>query len=177
MTQRLHVDLPLATLGAHEPLDHVTSNTRDTRLKRTPNSVDVHVGARVRSRRMAVGLTQDKLAKAVGITFQQIQKYEKGSNRVGASRLQAIARILEMPVSYFFADASGPLSAKLLEAQTIAAARKAPAPTEALKMIKTFIGMRDQDARRHLLGLAEALARRSENEKPQAHLSRKNSAP
>lgn len=113
---------------------------------------------------MAVGLTQDKLAKAVGITFQQIQKYEKGSNRVGASRLQAIARILEMPVSYFFADASGPLSAKLLEAQTIASARKAPAPPESLKMLKAFMSLRDQDARRHLLGLAEALVRKSESE-------------
>lgn len=146
-------------------------------MKRTPNSVDVHVGARVRSRRMAVGLTQDKLAKAVGITFQQIQKYEKGANRVGASRLQAIARILEMPVSYFFADASGQLSAKLLEAQSVAAARKAPAPAETLKMIKTFIGMRDQDSRRHLVGLAEALARKSEGEQPQASRDRKNPSP
>jgi transcriptional regulator with XRE-family HTH domain len=143
-------------------------------LKRTPNSVDVHVGARVRSRRMAVGLTQDTLAKAVGITFQQIQKYEKGANRVGASRLQAIARILEMPVSYFFADASGQLSAKLLEAQNMAAARKAPAPAETLKMIKTFMGMRDQDARRHLLGLVEALARKSEGEQSQVSQSRQN---
>lgn len=143
-------------------------------MKRTPNSVDVHVGARVRSRRMAMGLTQDKLAKAVGITFQQIQKYEKGANRVGASRLQAIARILEMPVSYFFADASGQLSAKLLEAQNMATARKAPAPAETLKMIKTFMGMRDQDARRHLLGLAEVLARKSEGEQSQVSQSRQN---
>ena len=126
---------------------------------------------------MAVGLTQDKLAKAVGITFQQIQKYEKGANRVGASRLQAIARILEMPVSYFFADASGQLSAKLLEAQSIAAARKAPAPAETLKMIKAFIGTRDQDSRRHLVGLAEALARKSEDEPSQGARDRKNPSP
>lgn len=120
----------------------------------------------MRSRRTAVGLTQDKLAKAVGITFQQIQKYEKGSNRVGASRLQAIARILGTPVSYFFADASGPLSAKLLEAQTIAAARKAPAPKESLKMLKAFMELRDEEGRRHLLGLAETLARKSESDHP-----------
>lgn len=126
---------------------------------------------------MSIGLTQDKLAKAVGITFQQIQKYEKGANRVGASRLQAIARILEMPVSYFFADASGQLSAKLLEAQNIAAARKAPAPAEALKMIKMFISVRDQEARRHLMGLAEVLSLKSESEQPPSSPSRKNSAP
>ena len=123
---------------------------------------------------MSIGLTQDKLAKAVGITFQQIQKYEKGANRVGASRLQAIARILEMPVSYFFSDASGPLSAQLLEAQNIAAARKAPAPAEALKMIKTFLCVRDQEARRHLMGLAEVLSLKSESEQPPAPVGRKN---
>lgn len=63
-------------------------------MKRGPNSVDVNVGARVRNRRLAIGLTQDKLAKAVGITFQQIQKYEKGVNRIGAGRLQDISRVL-----------------------------------------------------------------------------------
>lgn len=105
---------------------------------------------------MAVGLTQDKLAKALGITFQQIQKYEKGANRIGAGRLQAIARILEMPVSYFFADGSGLLNSKLLEAQNAVAASRSASPAEALRMLKSFIGVADPEARRHLIGIAEA---------------------
>ena len=60
-------------------------------------------------RRMAVGLTQDKLARALGLTFQQVQKYEKGSNRIGAGRLQAISRILDAPLSYFYAEGPGAL--------------------------------------------------------------------
>jgi transcriptional regulator with XRE-family HTH domain len=88
---------------------------------------------------MAIGLTQDRLAKALGITFQQIQKYEKGANRIGASRLQAISRILNAPVSYFFADASGVLSTKLLEAQSTAAVAQSATPDETLQMVKTFL--------------------------------------
>jgi transcriptional regulator with XRE-family HTH domain len=135
-------------------------------VKRTPNSVDVHVGSRVRGRRMAVGLTQDKLAKSLGITFQQIQKYEKGVNRIGAGRLQAIARILEKPVSFFYADASGALTATLLEAQNAATAPRPVVPAEALKLIKSFARIEDQEARRHLLGLAQILAEKGSKEQP-----------
>ncbi len=135
-------------------------------MKRTPNSVDVHVGSRVRGRRMAVGLTQDKLAKSLGITFQQIQKYEKGVNRIGAGRLQAIARILEKPVSFFYADASGALTATLLEAQNAATAPRPAVPAEALKLIKSFARIEDQEARRHLLGLAQILAEKGSKEQP-----------
>jgi transcriptional regulator with XRE-family HTH domain len=63
---------------------------------------DVHVGGKMRMRRMALGMTQEKLGDAMGITFQQVQKYEKGANRIGASRLFEIAQILEVPVAYFF---------------------------------------------------------------------------
>src|SRR5581483_7649145 len=72
--------------------------------KKQPNSIDVHVGHRVRLRRMILGISQDKLARDLGITFQQVQKYEKGTNRVSASRLQHIARTLSVPVRYFFED-------------------------------------------------------------------------
>jgi transcriptional regulator with XRE-family HTH domain len=75
----------------------------DTNKKR-PNPVDVHVGARIRLRRNMIGLSQEKLGESLGITFQQIQKYEKGMNRVGASRLQAIGNILNVPVTFFFDD-------------------------------------------------------------------------
>lgn len=75
--------------------------------KKKPNPIDVHVGSRIRFRRNMLGMSQEKLGESLGITFQQIQKYEKGTNRVGASRLQAIASILDVPVSFFFEDAPG----------------------------------------------------------------------
>ena len=73
--------------------------------KKKPNPIDIHVGSRIRLRRTMLGMSQEKLGEALGITFQQIQKYEKGTNRVGASRLQAISGILNVPVSFFFEDA------------------------------------------------------------------------
>lgn len=75
--------------------------------KKKPNPIDMHVGSRIRLRRNMLGLSQEKLGENLGITFQQIQKYEKGTNRVGASRLQAISSILNVPVSFFFEDAPG----------------------------------------------------------------------
>src|SRR5688572_2571155 len=73
--------------------------------KKAPNPTDKHVGARVRMRRMMLGMSQEKLGDALGLTFQQVQKYEKGANRIGASRLQQIAHILQVPVAFFFEGA------------------------------------------------------------------------
>src|SRR6202045_2288431 len=70
--------------------------------KKAPNPIDKHVGSRVRMRRMMLGMSQEKLGDALGLTFQQVQKYEKGANRIGASRLQQISQILQVPVSFFF---------------------------------------------------------------------------
>ena len=72
---------------------------------RNPNPIDTHVGSRVRMRRLLAGLSQEKLGEALGLTFQQVQKYEKGSNRIGASRLQQISKVLQVPPSFFFEDA------------------------------------------------------------------------
>jgi transcriptional regulator with XRE-family HTH domain len=69
--------------------------------KKSPNPVDRHVGARLRMRRMMLPMSQEKLGEALGLTFQQVQKYEKGANRIGASRLQQISQILQVPVSFF----------------------------------------------------------------------------
>ena len=69
-----------------------------------PNPVDVHVGARVRLRRTLLGLSQEKLGEAIGLTFQQVQKYERGANRIGASRLHELSSVLDVPVEFFFAD-------------------------------------------------------------------------
>src|ERR1700756_2733344 len=72
---------------------------------RRPNPIDIHVGSRVRFRRMLLGMSQEKLGEKLGLTFQQVQKYEKGINRIGASRLQQISRTLDVPPAYFFEGA------------------------------------------------------------------------
>src|ERR1700704_1308491 len=73
--------------------------------KKAPNPIDKHVGSRVRMRRMMMSMSQEKLGDALSLTFQQVQKYEKGTNRIGASRLQQISNILQVPVSFFFEGA------------------------------------------------------------------------
>ena len=76
-------------------------------IKKVPNPIDKHVGSRVRMRRMLAGVSQEKLGEALGLTFQQVQKYEKGSNRISASRLYYTAKILGVPVQFFFEDLPG----------------------------------------------------------------------
>src|SRR3954466_6269775 len=76
--------------------------------KKVPNPVDKHVGSRVRMRRMMLGMSQEKLGDSLGLTFQQVQKYEKGTNRIGASRLQQISIILQVPVGFLFEGAPSP---------------------------------------------------------------------
>ncbi len=80
--------------------------------KKQPSSIDAHVGSRVRLRRMLIGMSQEKLGELLGLTFQQVQKYEKGANRIGASRLFDISQILAVPVSYFFDDVPDEVAAQ-----------------------------------------------------------------
>lgn len=75
-----------------------------------PKPVDIHVGARIRLRRTLLGMSQEKLGKQIGLTFQQVQKYERGTNRVGASRLYQLAKVLNVPVAFFFDDMSSEIS-------------------------------------------------------------------
>lgn len=75
-----------------------------------PSAIDTHVGARIRLRRTLMGMSQERLGEALGLTFQQIQKYERGVNRVGASRLYDLARVLDVPISFFFDDMPEPLA-------------------------------------------------------------------
>src|SRR5271163_504836 len=75
-----------------------------------PNPIDIHVGSRVRLRRNMLGLSQEKLGEAIGLTFQQVQKYERGANRIGASRLMELSGVLDVPVSFFF-DETDPVRA------------------------------------------------------------------
>src|SRR5215469_4848440 len=110
-------------------------NTRRRRRKSDkPNPIDVHVGSRVRLRRTLLGMSQEKLGEAIGLTFQQVQKYERGANRIGASRLYDLGRVLDVPVSFFFDDISPDTLAP--PAETVPAGQNAPARYEPDPMMR-----------------------------------------
>ena len=117
------------------------------------NPVDLHIGQRVRHRRWLLGMTQQQLAQAVGIRFQQIQKYESGANRISASRLWDLARALDMPVSFFF---EGLVPAKDGEALDMAG-DGVMQNKETMDLIRAYYGL-DEGPRRRLLELAKALS-------------------
>lgn len=120
------------------------------------NPVDVHVGCRVRLRRNEVSMSQQQLAARLGITFQQVQKYEKGMNRVGASRLQAISSVLGVPVSYFFEEApQGTSSVGILQFEP---ASTPPMGREGLELLRAFARISNPDVRRRVIELIRALA-------------------
>ncbi len=121
-----------------------------------PNPTDVYVGSRVRMRRKMLGLSQEKLGEKLGITFQQIQKYEKGTNRVGASRLQAMATALEVPVAYFFPDAVAG-GAEGMQEEGAAFMMDFLSTTEGLELSRAFVRIRDAKVRRKILELVRAL--------------------
>ena len=92
-------------LSCREHLSFVDDAEGDEKGSRRPNPIDVHVGSRVRFRRMLLGMSQEKLGEKLGLTFQQIQKYEKGINRIGASRLFDLAQVLGVSVQFFYEEA------------------------------------------------------------------------
>jgi transcriptional regulator with XRE-family HTH domain len=128
--------------------------------KREPNPTDVHVGSRIRLRRNLLGMSQEKLGEQLGITFQQIQKYEKGTNRVGASRLQAIATILGVPVSFFFEDAPGAAKVGVGGAGSDLSAASAIefcTSPEGLQLNRSFMRIKDVRVRRRIIDLVKTL--------------------
>ena len=134
--------------------------------KKAPNPTDKHVGARVRMRRMMLGMSQEKLGDALGLTFQQVQKYEKGANRIGASRLQQIAQILQVPVSFFFEGApSAPGLAHLegmSEAPSPAYVSDFLATSDGLALTKAFMNIKSGKLRRRIVDLVEQMAAEDE---------------
>ena len=128
--------------------------------KKIPNPIDRHVGSRVRMRRILVGLSQERLGDALGLTFQQVQKYEKGTNRIGASRLQEIARTLGVPVSFFFDGAPQADAAAGGFAETANPGYVADflGTTEGVQLNKAFIRIGDPKVRRRIVELVTALA-------------------
>jgi transcriptional regulator with XRE-family HTH domain len=127
--------------------------------KKAPNPIDKHVGSRVRMRRMMLGMSQEKLGDALGLTFQQVQKYEKGSNRIGASRLQQISLILQVPVSFFFEGAPHPPGGSGFgEAPSPAYVTDFLATTDGLTLVKAFMRISNAKLRRRIVDLVEEMA-------------------
>jgi transcriptional regulator with XRE-family HTH domain len=141
-----------------------TGGRRRRRKSDKPNPIDVHVGARLRLRRTLLGMSQEKLGEAIGLTFQQVQKYERGANRVGASRLYDLSRVLDVPVSFFFDD---------INPETAAAARGEPSEgdstpqryepdpmmrRETLELVRAYYRIPDPQIRRRLFDLTKAIA-------------------
>ncbi len=125
--------------------------------RKSPNPVDVHVGSRVRMQRMLIGMSQEKLGEALGLTFQQVQKYEKGTNRIGASRLYEIGAVLGVPIEYFFDGLeNGALkgAAGLHGSVDVGVLSTA----EGIQLNSAFFAIPDPKLRRRILDLIKALA-------------------
>lgn len=132
-----------------------------------PNPVDMHVGARLRLRRTLLGLSQEKLGEAIGLTFQQVQKYERGANRIGASRLFDIARVLDVPIGYFFDEMTDDTASKSPSHLVGKEDELEPEPyekdpmarRETLELVRAYYKISDPQLRRRLFDMAKALAR------------------
>jgi transcriptional regulator with XRE-family HTH domain len=124
-----------------------------------PNPVDVHVGSRVRLRRTLLGMSQEKLGDALGLTFQQVQKYERGANRIGASRLYDLSRVLDVPVSYFFEEfADAPPAGGAAETPGEAYQPNPMMKRETLELVRAYLRIADPQIKRRVFELTKALA-------------------
>ena len=134
---------------------------------KAPNPVDKYVGSRIRMRRIMLGMSQEKLGESLGLTFQQIQKYEKGTNRVGASRLQQISEILQVPVSFLFEGGpGGVISANgMSEAPSPAYVSDFLATSEGLALTRAFTRINDSKLRRSIVDLVEQIATREQTDR------------
>ncbi len=137
-------------------------------VRKTPDSIDIHVGSRVRLRRTMLGLSQEKLGDSLGITFQQIQKYEKGTNRMGASRLQNIVVVLNTPVAFFFEDAPQSFDKTVGEGMN---ETNSPnyvldflSSSEGLQLNCAFVKIEDINIRRRIIDLVKSLVPADEEE-------------
>jgi len=128
-----------------------------------PNPIDVHVGNRMRLRRTLLGMSQDKLAQALGLTFQQVQKYERGANRVGSSRLFDLSRVLDVPVSFFFDDLTDEvanLSPRLVNRAVEEPVGIEPDPMhkrETLELVRAYYRIEDAQVRKRMIELIRAV--------------------
>ena len=131
---------------------------------KSPNPIDRHVGSRVRMRRMLIGMSQEKLGQTLGVTFQQVQKYEKGTNRIGASRLQHIADVLGVSVDFLFEGAprlegpAGEEAAGFAEAPPSEYVADFLSTAEGVQLMKHFVRIANPRVRRRVVDLVAALA-------------------
>ncbi len=131
-----------------------------------PNPIDVHVGGRVRLRRTLLGMSQEKLGEALGLTFQQVQKYERGANRIGSSRLFDLSRVLDVPVSFFFDDMSDETKSQAPSLLLGGGLEETPAnfehdpmtKRETLELVRAYYRITDPQVRKRVYELAKALA-------------------
>jgi len=142
-----------------------------------PNPVDVHLGKRLRLRRILLGISQEELGKAVGLTFQQIQKYEYGVNRVGTSRLWDLSRALNCPVSFFFEDmdeqtaGASPRNLSADSAEVEMQHEDATSKREALMLVRAYYTIKKEGVRRRILDLANSLGTLTEDEDAEHHIA------
>lgn len=127
---------------------------------KAPNAIDIYVGSRIRMQRALNGMSQTTLAEGLGVTFQQVQKYEKGTNRVGSSRLQAIANILGVPVAFFFEEGPGgfpdPQGPEMGASAEITQFLNS---TEGVALNRAFVKITDAKIRRKFVDLVKTLAK------------------
>lgn len=127
---------------------------------KTPNAIDTYVGTRMRMRRQLLGMSQERLAEQIGVTFQQVQKYEKGINRIGASRLQRIAEVLRTSPAFFFEqdDSQAPNLAGLDLSAPIDPVAEFLRSKEGLVLNKAFLKIEDRRIRETIISLVKAMA-------------------
>lgn len=128
--------------------------------RKAPDAIDRLVGSRVRMGRLMLGLSQSALADAIGVAFQQVQKYEKGANRIGAGRLQQIAHALQMPIPFFFEGAPGleKLPGGTVTAPSSGYVSEFLSTSDGLALTKAFMQIKDAKLRRCLVGLVQQIA-------------------
>ena len=130
-------------------------------MKKVPNPIDVHVGGRLRMRRILIGMSQEKLGENLAVTFQQIQKYEKGSNRISASRLYDISRILDVPVQFFFDDIKDGNGTKKSNGQEQSDDFRMIdflSNADGAQLVRTFSGIEDAGIRRNIIDLVKSIS-------------------
>jgi transcriptional regulator with XRE-family HTH domain len=130
-------------------------------VPRRIDPTDKHAGNRVRMRRIMLGLSQTKLADALGVTFQQVQKYEKGTNRISASRLQQISKFLQVPVAFFFDGLPGPKAATQARPPIPPDISEFLATADGLWLITAYTQIKSRNLRRVIVDLVEDLAKSS----------------
>ena len=134
---------------------------RKTRGK--PNNVDIHVGDRVRQRRTLLGLSQEKLASALDLTFQQVQKYERGANRIGAGRLFQLSRALDVPVGYFFDEIDSQHVVGMAEGAPSSFRGDLMGQRETLLLVRAYYAISDPGVRRRMLDLMRSMGNATPN--------------